>query len=259
MVARLALTEAQLPWTSRLLDIHLAKQQLSEGYRLLNPAMTVPTLRGAGLLLTDSAEILAFAAAQAGPLWADADPGLRDGIALVVRGHYSISIETLTFSKLLTTTPQLKPLVAGLLSGLSRELDRRASQTERDPASLRAKAEQDRQRLQTFTQQPASETLAAMRMQVQDFLQGLPLVAPQQWLFGPRISQADVVLAVLMARLSMADEAALVQRDDLRQWWDRYQQRPSFQKAEIWSRFRRRRFLQGLLVARFTPIRSAGD
>ncbi len=61
MVARLALTEAQLPWTSRLLDIHLAKQQLSEAYRLLNPAMTVPTLSVEGLLLTDSAEILAFA------------------------------------------------------------------------------------------------------------------------------------------------------------------------------------------------------
>ncbi len=177
----------------------------------------------------------------------------------VVQGHYSISIETLTFSKLLTTTPQLKPLVAGLLSGLSRDLDRRASQAERDAASLQAKAELDRQRLHTFTQQPASETLAAMRRQVQDFLRGLPSVAPQQWLFGPRISQADVVLAVLMARLFMLDEAALIQREDLRQWWSRYQQRPSFAESEIWSRFHRRRFLQALLLARLTPIRSAGN
>lgn len=259
MVARLALIEAQLPWTSRLLDIHLAKQQLGEAYRRLNPAMTVPTLRGGGLLLTDSAEILAFAAAQAGPLWADADPDLRDAIAAVVQAHFTISIETLTFSKLLTTTPQLKPLVAGVLSGLSRDLDRRASQTERDPASLRAKAEQERQRLHTFTARPASETLAALRRQVRDFLQGLPLVAPQQWLFGPRISQADVVLAVLMARLSMADEAALVQREDLRQWWGRYQQRPSFKAAELWLGFRSRRFLQALLLARLTPIRATGD
>jgi len=258
MVARLALAEAHLPWTSRLLDIHLAKQQLSEAYRLLNQGMTVPTLRGADWLLTDSAEILAFAAAQAGPMWADDDPGLRDGIAAVVQGHYAISIETLTFSKLLATSPGLRPLVACLLSGLSRDLDRRAARTKRDPASLRAKAEQDRQRLHTFTQRPASETLAAMRVQVQDFLTALPPVAPQQWLFGPRISRADVVLAVLMARLSMVDEGGLVQRDDLRQWWSRYQQRPSFAGAEIWTRFRRRRFLQAVLSARWTPIRSNG-
>jgi glutathione S-transferase len=54
MVARLALAEAGVSTISRLMDIHLAKQQLSPAYRQLIPKMTVLTLRGPGLLLTDS-------------------------------------------------------------------------------------------------------------------------------------------------------------------------------------------------------------
>ena len=116
MVARLALAEAGIPFTSRLIDIHLAKQQLSDPYRALNPHMTVPTLRGPDLLLTDSSEILAFAASRAGDAWCDADAAQALAIRAAVQGHYAISIETLTFSKLLTSRPLLKPLVTPLPS-----------------------------------------------------------------------------------------------------------------------------------------------
>ena len=81
----------------------------------------------------------------------------------------------------------------------SRQLDQRAAHTAVDPEALRAKAQQDRERLHTFTATPASETLAAMRDQVRAYLNGLPPVAEGQWLFGARISGADVVLAVLLA------------------------------------------------------------
>jgi tetrachloro-p-hydroquinone reductive dehalogenase len=250
MVARLALAEAGVSHASRLLDIHLARQQLSDAYRLLNPQMTVPTLRGPGLLLTDSRTILSFAAEQAGERWADAER--REGIAAAVAGHYAISIETLTFSKLLASKPLLQPLVVRLLSGLSRSLEARALTAADGGASLRAKAEQNRQRLHTFTQAPPAQTLDAMRRQVRAYLTALP--APGGWLFGERISSADVVLAVLVARLSMAGELALLSRSDLQQWWARYQQRPAFAAADIWTRFQRRRFLQGLLEARRTRL-----
>ena len=250
MVARLALAEAGVSHASRLLDIHLARQQLSDAYRLLNPQMTVPTLRGPGLLLTDSRTILSFAAEQAGERWADAER--REGIAAAVAGHYAISIETLTFSKLLASKPLLQPLVVRLLSGLSRSLEARALTAADGGASLRAKAEQNRQRLHTFTQAPPAQTLDAMRRQVRAYLTALP--APGGWLFGERISSADVVLAVLVARLSMAGELALLSRSDLQQWWARYQQRPAFAAADIWTRFQRRRFLQALLEARRTRL-----
>ena len=257
MVARLALAEAGISVTSRLIDIHLAKQQLSDAYRALNPHMTVPTLRGPDLLLTDSSEILAFAADHAGESWADADAALAPAIRTAVQGHYAISIETLTFSKVLASRPLLKPLVARLLSGLSRQLEQRAAHTDVDPAALRAKAQQDRERLQTLTATPAADTLAAMRAQVRAYLNGLPPVADGDWLFGTRISSADVVLAVLLARLTMAAELPLLERQDLRRWWQRYQRRPAVATADLWTRFERRRFLRALLEARRTPILSS--
>jgi len=257
MVARLALAESGIPFTSRLIDIHLAKQQLSDPYRALNPHMTVPTLRGPDLLLTDSSEILAFAASHAGAAWCDADAALAPAIGAAVQAHYAISIETLTFSKLLTRRPLLKPLVKRVLSGLSRQLEQRAAHTAVDPEALRAKAQQDRERLLTFTATPPAETLAALRAQVRDYLNGLPAVHDGPWLFGSRISSADVVLAVLLARLAMAGELPLLERPDLQRWWQRYQGRPAVQSADLWTRFQRRRFVAALLQARRTPIVSS--
>lgn len=252
MVARLALAEAGVSYVSRLMDIHVAKQQLSDAYRLLNPHMTVPTLRGPHLLLIDSSDILQFAAGRAGDRWADADPQRREAIAAAVAGHYAISIETLTFSKLLSSRPLFKPLVKRLLAGLSRSLDSRAATAADGGASLRAKAEEDRQRLATFTNTPPAETLERMRSEVRSYLNGLPVVGPSGWLFGERISSADVVLAVLVARLAMAGEMALLTRPDLQQWWARYQQRSAFADADIWTRFQFRRFVRALLAARRT-------
>jgi glutathione S-transferase len=42
--------------------------------------MTVPTLRGDGLLLTDSQEILQWVASRAGEAWMDDQPALQEPI-----------------------------------------------------------------------------------------------------------------------------------------------------------------------------------
>jgi glutathione S-transferase len=254
MVARLALCEAHLPFTSRLLDIHLARQQLSPAYGRLNPHMTVPTLRGPGLLLTDSEEILRHAARHSGSAWADDDSSLRPGIAAAVAGHYALSIETLTFSRLLAGQPWLTPLLTRLLTALVRTLEQQARSTPDGGAIALAKANRNRERLQIFAAAPAEQTLAAQRAQVADFLAGLPEPPGSGCLFGPRISSADVVLAVLCARLTMIGEGRLLQRADLGAWWQRMQQRPAFRAADVWSRFHRRRFLAAVLAARHTPI-----
>jgi glutathione S-transferase len=256
MVARLALAEAQVPYTSCLLDIHLAKQQFGAAYRQLNPHMTVPTLRGPDLLLTDSADILRYAAQQAGPAWADAEPPLQAAIQKAVDGHYAISIETLTFSKLLASKPWLQPLLTRVLSGLVQRLEQQAADSAADAAALRAKAAQNRQRLTTLTATPASQTLAAMRQQVSAYLNSLPAPQPSGWLFGERISRADVVLAVLCGRLAMAGELELLQRRDLQHWWQRIQQRPAFAAADIWTRFHRRAFVASVLKAHRRAIRN---
>jgi glutathione S-transferase len=254
MVARLALAEAQVPYSSRLLDIHFAKQQLSPAYRRLNPHMTVPTLRGPGLLLTDSAEIVAHAAAQAGEQWADADPARQAGIAESVLGHYRISFETLTFSKLLSSRPWFKAVVTKVLSGVIGSLERQAKRCPEQAEPLLAKAAQNRERLAVFTQAPIEQVLSEQRQQVAAYLASLPPVVAGGWLFGRQVSSADVVLAVLCARLEMAGELALLSRPDLQGWWQRMQQRPAYAAADVWTRFQRRRFFKAVLEARHTPI-----
>ena len=255
MVARLALAEAEVPTINRLMDIHLAKQQLSPAYRQLNPKMTVPTLRGPGLLLTDSSQILAYAAEHSAIPWADGDPSRSTAIQRAVAGHYALSIETLTFSKLLVSRPWFKRVMVGMLSGVNATLDREAQASADQAAVLEAKIQQNRARLTVFRDQPAAQVLAEQRDQVSAYLASLPAVVASGWLFGGQISSADVVLAVLVSRLSFAGELSLLTRPDLHGWWQQYQQRPAFDAAEIWTRFYRRRFLQALIEARHTSFK----
>ena len=236
MVARLALAEAQIPYSSRLLDIHLAKQQFSAAYRQLNPHMTVPTLRGPDLLLTDSSDILRYAAEHTNTSWADAEPQLQPDIQAAVDGHYAISIETLTFSKLLVGKSWLKPLLTNVLSGLVKKLEHQAACSAADADVLLAKAEQNRQRLTTLMATPATQTLDTMREQVATYLHSLPAPEPSGWLFGERVGRADVVVGVLCGRLTMAGELGLLQRSDLQNWWQRFQQRPAFGAAVLQAR-----------------------
>ena len=91
MVSRLALVEADIPFYNHMLDIHFAKQQLSDRYRELNPQMTVPTLRAENLLLTSSKDILQWAACQAGASWMDSDISLTLLINELVSNHYLIN------------------------------------------------------------------------------------------------------------------------------------------------------------------------
>ena len=136
-------------------------------------------------------------------------------------GHYAISIETLTFGKLLATRPWFQPVMVRMLSGINAKLEREASQH---------------------------------RDQVSSYLASLLPVVASGWLFGACISSADVVVAVLCSRLAMAGELGLLSRADLQSWWQRYQQRPAFSAADLWLRFQRRRFLQSLLEARHTSF-----
>ena len=254
MVARLALAEAGVPTISRLMDLHVAKQQLSPAYRQLNPKMTVPTLRGPGLLLTDSSQILAYAGEHAAVPWADATPGRAEAIQSAVAGHYALSIETLTFSKLLVSRPWFKRVMVRMLSGINTQLERDAQQSPDQATVLEAKIQQNVDRLAVFRDRPAAQVLAEQRDQVAGYLASLPAVVGSGWLFGERISSADIVVAVLGSRLSMAGELSLLSRPDLQGWWQRYQQRPAFHAADLWTRFQRRRFLQAVIEARHTPF-----
>lgn len=258
MVARLALVEADIPFYNHMLDIHFAKQQLSDKYRELNPQMTVPTLRAENLLLTSSKDILQWAACQAGSSWMDSDISLTLLINELVSNHYLISIEDLTFGKWLSSNKLLAfvfpRMLASTVKRLENQLDSVDSLSPVDIIALKNKAQLNRSRLAYFTEGSQIQKLEDMRLKWSNYLHTIPLIQSNQFIFGDRFSSIDVVLAVLFARLTMINETSLIDRPDLQNWWGRVQLRSSLRVADLWMTMQRRRLLLTAWKARNTVI-----
>jgi len=221
MIARLALLSAKVPSTYRRMDIHLAKEQLSDWYLKINPHMTVPALVDGTQTLTDSRDILKYAAQLAGEQWMDSDAAVTQSIENIVAVQYSISIEKLTFGKALFSIPPLRLIVPKMLP---------------DPLALTKKININRERLAYFTEGKLVDKLEIERAHIRKFLNILP--ASSAMLFGENTSSADVVTAVLLGRLKMIGEYGLIDLDSpLDQWFTRVQATPSFKQADLWLRF----------------------
>lgn len=235
MIARLALLSAKVPFTSHRMDIHLAKEQLSDWYLKINPHMTVPSLVDDTQTLTDSRDILKYAATFAGPQWMDGDSTLNLNIENVVTGQYAIPIEKLTFGKALLSIPPLRLIVPKMLRGIITKLEDELASSA-DPAALTKKININRERLSYFTEGKLADKLEIERTHVRDFLNALP--ATSAMLFGKQTSSADVVTAVLLGRLKMIGEYKLVGQDSpLDQWFTRMQATEAFKQSDIWLRF----------------------
>ncbi len=235
MIARLALHSAKVPFTNRRMDIHLAKEQLSDWYLKINPHMTVPSLVDDTQILTDSRDILKYAAKQAGPQWMDSDSALNQNIENVVAGQYAIPIEKLTFGKALLSIPPLRLIVPKMLRGIIKKLEAETASSA-DALALTKKININRERLAYFTEGKLADKLEIERTHVRDFLNTLP--ATSAMLFGEQTSSADVVTAVLLGRLKMIGEYRLVdQGSPVDQWFARIQATDAFKQSDIWMRF----------------------
>lgn len=228
---------------SKRMDIHLAKSQLSPWYRAINPNMTVPSLIIGDQTLTDSCDILHFAASAAGHNWLDADPRYRDAIQTVVQSFYRIPIENLTFGKAMVKYPLLRKVFPKALRKILGQLRDQLNSCA-DPDAVRAKIHVNEQRLAYFTQGSLADKLAIERQRVGQFLKGLPAPKPDSMLFGNQTSSADVVCCVLLGRLKMIGEYQLVTPfTELDAWFTRMQATPNFAQADIWMKFRLWRIL----------------
>jgi glutathione S-transferase len=201
--------------------------------------MTVPTLVDGKTILIDSQDILRFAATQAGNQWLDIDPNLSPQIEAVVKAHYAIPNERLTFCKAMLHFPILKFIFPRVMTGIIKGLQARLA-TAKDPAALQAKITLNQSRIAYFTQGASlKEKMALERYRVSAYLDQLPNLG--NFLFGNKPSSADIVTAVLFGRLKMIDEYALVTNHarglDLDQWFSRMQQQTAFQESDIWLRF----------------------
>lgn len=239
MIARLALREAGVAFEEHRLDIHVAQEQLAPWYVAINPHMTVPTLVDDATVWCDSRDILAVAAARAGAAWEPASAASE----AVVAAHYAIPIERLTFARLMTRIPPLRIVFPRLLRRIVRRLEAELPGAA-DADAVRAKIAVDRERIAYFGGGGLREKLAAEREHVRRFVAALP--TPAAFLFGARPSSADIVTAVLLARLHMIGEWALTAaRPDVADYFARMAARPPFAAADVWTRFQLRRMLRG--------------
>lgn len=234
MIGRYALLEAQIPFDNKRMDIHLAKEQLSTWYMKINPALTVPSLVDNELILTSSEAILSFAASKASTQWMDADPSCAQSIEQVVKAHYAIMIERLTFCKALKSIPPLRYFVPKMLHSAINTLEKERATTS-NLAALEAKIQVNQARLTYFTTGSLLDKLEVERNTILHFLSSLP--KPQTFLFGDKPSSADVVVVVLLGRLKMIGEYSLVQSPNLQEWFSRMQSRTTYKEADIWTYF----------------------
>jgi hypothetical protein len=241
MIARLALLEAGISFTSQKMDIHIAKEQFSNWYMALNPHMTVPTLVDGDQVLTDSREILALAALSAKDQWLDLRPDLKKSIEGIVQNFYTISIEDLTFAKAMSKSSVLHFIFPKILGKIIKTLKAKLT-TSPYPEAVRAKIALNEARIEYFTQGSLVDKLNIERKRVGSFLTLLP--SPSDFLLGNKISSADIVVCVLLGRLKMIGEDDLLRdRPELVSWFNRMGQSPAFIAADIWQKFQLWRIL----------------
>ena len=228
MIARLALTEGGVAYTSVPVDIHRRKEQFAPDYVRLNPGMTVPTLQLPDRVLTESRDILFHALGGESPAsrrWVDL--------------QYAFPIEELTFGLFLSWNPLARRAIPRQLAAVEALL-RTLAQDHPDlaPAYLR-RAEVFAGRVQAFDPD-AVRSLAATRMTEacglldtleQALSDGRSFLVPQA--YGP----ADVVWTVFLARIHFLRRGEEIER---RPAVARYEAamlaRPSFDAADVWSR-----------------------
>ena len=183
MIARYALLESGISFENRRMDIHLAKEQLTDWYRAINPHMTVPSMIEGTKIWTDSQDILNFAALNASQQWMDSDSELNLKIQQIIYAHYNITIERLTFGKALITIPPLRFIIPRMLGKIIKKLEKEEKNTTNN-TDLAAKIALNQQRLDFFTAGNLQEKLALERNSVLNFLEKLPI--PQHFLFGDK-------------------------------------------------------------------------
>jgi glutathione S-transferase len=236
MIGRLALNEAGAPFVIRRMDIHLAKEQLSPWYLAINPAMTVPTLTDDNQSWTDSRAILDKAALIAGDQWMDSDPSLAPTIKNIVDAHYAISIEHLTFAKAMTKFKFLHQLFPRMLGRIVKNLEEELPNSA-NPEAVQRKITLNNNRIAYFTDGDLNQKLIVERESISHYLRQLTIPS-SQLLFGDKPSSADIVTAILLARLKMIGEFQLAQAfTELPNWFERMQARSSFKEADIWTYF----------------------
>ncbi len=240
MIARLALAEGGIAYERVFVDIHFRLSQQQPDYVRLNPGMTVPTLVLADRILVESRDIAEYALGPA------PDAETKAWVDL----HFGYPIEELTFGGLLARNPLARIMIPKRLEAARRQLLAHAAATP-DLASLyQARAAVFARRVATFepdavvklSQRRRAEAIGFMDRLEQTLRDGRAVLVP------PAYGVADIVWTVFLGRMEFAGLGAEIpKRPALARYWTAMQARPSFQAADIWTKFHLGRLIGGIL------------
>ncbi len=240
MIARLALAVGGMEYTSRVMDIHRGREQLTPDYGAINPHLTVPALETGTETLADSREILTWVVRERPEVFihgGEAEKAFLDT-------HYAFSIEGLTFGRTMLRWPILKWVFPRLLAKMCASLRLQQKAHPELSEVFASKILQNEARIRFFREGSLRDKVEALRQSAENLIASVP-VPKGAYLFGEKPSAADVVLAVFLARLQMIGAWALVSsRPDLIAWFERISATPAYQTADVWSVFSLRRVLQ---------------
>jgi ganglioside-induced differentiation-associated protein 1 len=243
MIARFALAEKGVAYRPVFVDIHARMSQQAPDYVRLNPNMTVPTLVGPGLVLTESRNIAQYAYGLAA---GQADKETSGWLDL----HYSFPIEELTFGRLIVRRRLARVIVPRRLEAAKRRLTELAAAHPDLAALYRRRADVMASRILGFD----PHLLATLDQRRSDEAIGLldrletTLSDDRETLVASGFGLADIVWTVFLARMEFTGMGAeILKRPALERYWRRGQQRPSFVAADIWRRMKLGRLLAGML------------
>jgi glutathione S-transferase len=240
MIARLALAVGGVEYTSRVMDIHRGREQLTPAYGVINPHLTVPALETGAEVLADSRAILVWVVDRKPEVFLSGG----DSEKAFLDAHYDFSIEGLTFGKTMLRWPLLKWVFPRLLAKLCDSL--RAQQRNHPELSevFANKILQNEARIRFFSEGSLKEKVETLRKSAGHLIASVPTPLGA-YLYGEKPSAADVVLAVFMARIKMIGAWDLVSdRPDLIAWFERISATPAYQAADVWSVFSLKRVLR---------------
>jgi len=240
MIARLSLAFAGIDYSSRVMDIHRRREQLTPEYGAINPHMTVPALMTGTGILDDSRDILAWAVRERPEVFIEGG----ESESSFLDAHAAFSIEGLTFGTAMLRWPILKWIFPRLLAKACASL--RIQQKDHPELSevFANKTAQNEARIRFFTEGSLKEKVETLRLGASDLIARIP--HPRGiYLYGDKPSAADVVVAVFLARLKMIGEGGLVaDRPDLMAWFERISNTPAYQVADVWTQISFKRILR---------------
>jgi glutathione S-transferase len=243
MIARLALIEGGIAYQSVVIDIHFKMVQQRPDYVRLNPNMTVPTLVLPDRVLDQSR---AIAECALGVSEATLDGDTKAWLDL----HYGYPIEELTFGGLLARNPLARIMIPRRLDAVRRRLLERALQNPDLAAIYEARAAVFAGRVHAFDPAAVVQLAARRRTEALGFMDRLEqtLQDGRTVLVPPTYGVADVVWTVFLARMEFVGMGAELQkRPALARYWRAMQARPSFAKADIWTKLHVFRLIGGML------------